>query len=193
MTKVLVTSRHSHVHNGLYRYKRLFFGINSAPETHQRIIQHIIQDIPGCKNIADDIIIFAQNQEEHNKILRMLLERLRERNLTLNRDKCEFNKSELRFMGHILSDGGLKIDANKVKAVSETKEPTNANECRSFLGLIGFLSKFIRNYATLAEPLRKLTRKDVPWCWGENEQRSFDALKLAITSTDVMAYYNERR
>ena len=121
----------------------------------------------------------------------MLLERLRERNLTLNRDKSEFNKSELRFMGHILSDGGLKIDANKVKAVSETKESTNANLCRSFLGLIGFLSKFIRNYATLAEPLRKLTRKDVPWCWGENEQRSFDALKLAITSTDVMAYYNE--
>ena len=178
-------------HNGLYRYKRLFFGINSAPETHQRIIQHIIQDIPGCKNIADDIIIFAQNQEEHNKILRMLLERMREKNLTLHRDKCEFNKSELRYMGHILSDEGLKIDANKVKTVSETKEPTNANECRSFLGLVGFLSKFIRNYATLAEPLRKLTRKDVPWCWGENEQRSFDALKQAITSTDVMAYYNE--
>ena len=57
-------------HNGLYRFKRLFFGINSAPETHQRIIQHISQDIPGCKNIADDIIIFAQNQEEHSKILR---------------------------------------------------------------------------------------------------------------------------
>ncbi|MCG7869746.1 MAG: hypothetical protein JAY74_25675 [Candidatus Thiodiazotropha taylori] len=178
-------------HNGLYRYKRLFFGINSAPETHQRIIQHIIQDIPGCKNIADDIIIFAQNQEEHNKILRMLLTRLREKNLTLNRDKCEFNKSELKFMGHILSDTGLKIDASKVKAVLDTKEPTNASECKSFLGLVGFLSKFICNYATLAEPLRRLTRKDVPWSWGENEQRSFNALKTSITSTDVMAYYNE--
>ena len=115
-------------HNGLYRYKRLFFGINSAPETHQRIIQHIIQDIPGCKNIADDIITFAQNQEEHNKILRMLLERMREKNLTLHRDKCEFNKSKLRYMGHILSDEDLKIDANKVKSVSEAKKPTNANK-----------------------------------------------------------------
>ena len=116
-------------HNGLYCYKRLFFGINSASETHQRINQHIIQDIPGCKNIADDIIIFAQNQEEDNKILRMFLERMCEKNLTLHRDKCEFHKSELHYMGHILSDEGLKIDANKVKAVSETKEPTNANEC----------------------------------------------------------------
>ena len=116
---------------------------------------------------------------------------MREKNLTLHRDKCEFSKSELRYMGHILSDEGLKIDANKVKAVSETKEPTSANEWRSFLGLVGFLSKFIRNYATLAEPLRKLTGKDVPWCLGENEQRSYDALKQAITSTDVMAYYKE--
>ena len=100
-------------HTGLYRYKRLFFGINSAPETHQRIIQHLIQDIPGCKNIADDIIIFAQNQEEHNKILRMLLTRLRDKNHTLNKDKCEFNKSELKSMGHVLSDQGLKIDKGK--------------------------------------------------------------------------------
>ncbi|MCG7879290.1 MAG: RNase H-like domain-containing protein, partial [Candidatus Thiodiazotropha endolucinida] len=178
-------------HNGLYRYKRLFFGINSAPEVHQRILQHIIQDIQGCKNIADDIIIFAQNQDEHNKILEKLLSRLREKNLTLNRDKCEFNKSELRFMGHILTQNGLKIDEHKVKAALETKEPTNATECKSFLGLVGYLSKFIRNYATLAEPLRRLTRNDVPWTWGDDEQRSFDALKTAITSTDVMAYYNE--
>ena len=88
---------------------------------------------------------------------------MREKNLTLHRDKCEFNQSELRYMGHILSDEGLKIDANKVKTVSETKQPTNANKCRSFLGLVGFLSKFIRNYAMLAEPLHKLTHKDVPW------------------------------
>ena len=81
--------------NGLYRYKRLFFGVNSAPETYQRIIQQVIQDIPGCKNIIDDIIIYASNQLEHDKILRMLLTRLREKGLTLNRNKCEFNKSEL--------------------------------------------------------------------------------------------------
>ena len=65
--------------NGLYRYKRLFLGVNSAPETYQRIIQQVIQDIPGCRNIIDDIIIYASNQQEHDKILRMLLPRLREK------------------------------------------------------------------------------------------------------------------
>ena len=78
--------------NGLYQYRRLFFGVNSAPETYQRIIQQVIQDIPGCKNIIDDIIIYASNQQEHDKNLRMLLTRLREKGLTLNRNKCEFNK-----------------------------------------------------------------------------------------------------
>lgn len=177
-------------HKGLYRYQRLFFGINSAPETHQRIIQQIIQDIPGCKNIADDIIIFAQNQEEHNKILKMLLTRLRDKNLTLNKDKCEFNKTELIFMGHTLSHRGLKIDENKVRAVMATEKPKNPSEVKSFLGLVNFCSKFIANFATLAEPLRKLTRKDVVWQWTEEQQRAFDTLKQSLVSTDVMAYYN---
>ena len=69
-------------HNGLYRHKRLMFGINSAPEIHQRIIQQILQHIPNGRNNVDDIIIFAKNQEEHDKTLRLVLQRLREKNLT---------------------------------------------------------------------------------------------------------------
>ncbi|MES9882797.1 MAG: RNase H-like domain-containing protein [Sedimenticola sp.] len=177
-------------HNGLFRYKRLIFGINSAPETHQRIIQHTIQDIPGCKNIADDIIIYAQNQAEHDKILKLLLERLREKNLTLNKAKCEFNKPELKFMGHTLSKQGIKIDESKVKAVMETEAPKNPTEIKSYLGLVSYCSKFLPNFATIAEPLRKLTRKDVEWQWGADQQSAFDALKQSLTSADVMAYYN---
>jgi hypothetical protein len=69
-------------HNGLHRHKRLMFGINSAPEIHQRIIQQILQHIPNGRNNVDDIIIFAKNQEEHDKTLRLVLQRLREKNLT---------------------------------------------------------------------------------------------------------------
>ena len=126
--------------------------MNSAPETYQRIIQQVIQDIPGCKNIIDDIIIFASNQQEHDKVLRTLLTRLREKGLTLNRNKCEFNKSELKFIAHTLSSSGIKIADDKVKAVKETLPPTNPSEVKSFLGLINFCSKFIKNLATIAEP-----------------------------------------
>ena len=102
-------------HKGLYRYRRLMFGINSAPEIQQRIIQQRLQDIPTCRNNADDIIIFAKNQEEHYKTLRLVLQRLRDKNLTLNKAKCEFNKSQLKFLGHTLSKEDVKPDTANTK------------------------------------------------------------------------------
>ena len=118
---------------GMYRYKRLIYGVTSASEIFQRIMQQILQDIPGCRVIIDDIIIYADSQENHNKILKLVLTRLREKGLTLNKDKCEINKSELRYMGHTLSKHGLKIDDLKVKAVRNAKPPTNASEVKSLL------------------------------------------------------------
>lgn len=176
-------------HKGLYRFKRLNYGISSASELFQRILQQILQDIPNCKNIVDDIIIYADNQEDHDKVLKMVLTRLREKNLTLNRSKCEFNRSELKFMGHILSSRGIQIDESKVKAVRDAEPPKNTGEVLSFLGLVTFCAKFIKNYSTIAEPLRKLTRKNVPWEWTSEQQSSFDALKQCLISAEVMAYY----
>ena len=125
-------------HKGLYRYKRLNYGISSASELFQRILQQILQDIPNCKNIVDDIIIYADNREDHDKVLKMVLTRLREMNLALNRSKCEFNKSELKFMGHILSSRGIQIDESKMKAVRDAEPPKNTAEVLSFLGLVTF-------------------------------------------------------
>ena len=177
-------------HKGLYRYKRLNYGITSASEIFQRIIQQILQDIPNCKNIVDDIIIYADNQEKHDKVLKMVLTRLREKNLTLNRDKCEFNKSSLIFMSHVLSSEGIRISESKIHAVRDAAPPKNANGVLSFLGLVTFCSKYIKNYATIAEPLRKLTRKNVPWQWSTEQQDAFDKLKQSLISAEVMAYYN---
>ena len=177
-------------HKGLYRYKRLMFGINSAPELHQRVIEQTIQDIPGCKNIADDIIVYAKTQLEHDQTLRALLTRLREKNLTLNRDKCEFNKTQLKFMGHVLSKDGVQPDLNKIKAVRDFETPKNPTSVKSFLGLVNFCAKYIPNFATIAEPLRKLTRKDVEWEWTLEQQNAFEKLKQSLTSADVMSYYN---
>ena len=177
-------------HKGLYRYKRLNYGVSSASELFQRILQQILQDIPNCKNIVDDIIIYADNQEDHDKVLKMVLTRLRDKGLVLNKKKCVFNCSTLKFMGHILSNKGIQIDEVKVKAVCDADPPKNAGEVLSFLGLVTFCAKFIKNYATIAEPLRMLTRKNVPWQWTSEQQRSFDALKQSLISAEVMAYYD---
>ena len=93
-------------YDGIYRYCRLNFGISGAPEIYQIIIQQTIQDIKVCKNISDDIIIFARTQEEHDQILQKVLQRLRDKNLSLNANKCIFSKDSILFMGHTLTSAG---------------------------------------------------------------------------------------
>jgi hypothetical protein len=121
----------------------------------------------------------------------LVLQRLREKNLTLNKAKCEFNKSQLKFLGHTLSKEGVEPDTAKIKAVNNFRVPKNPTEVKSFLGLVNFCAKYIRDLATLAEPLRKLTRKEVKWQWNSEQQMAFETLKQRLTSADVMSYYNQ--
>ena len=84
-------------HNGLYRYKRLSFGINSAAETFQHTIQTVIADCKGSKNVSDDITVYGKDEEEHDKNLHKLLATLQKAGLTVNKTKCEFRKKEVEF------------------------------------------------------------------------------------------------
>ena len=109
-------------HCGLFRHKRLMFGINSAPEVYQHVIQQVLH---GASNIWDDII-HGKNREEHDKRWRMyVLQRLKEKNLTLNEEKCKFHMPQLEFMGLLLSDKGIGPTEAKVEAVVNAREPAN--------------------------------------------------------------------
>ena len=141
-------------HKGLYRYKRLMFGISSAPEKYQQVIQQPLQDIEGVHNISDDIIVHGATQEQHDERLRKVMMRLRERGLTLNLEKCQFSMNELTFMGHVLSSRGVGVASDKVKVVVDAREPESVSELRSFLGLVNYSGRFIPDLATLSEPLR---------------------------------------
>ena len=112
-------------HIGLYRYKRLNFGICSASEIFQEAIHNVIRDIPGAKNIADDIIIFGTSQKQHNIALEATLQRLEEKGLTLNREKCEFNKDEVEFFGLVFNASGVSPDPKKVDSLKKTQAPVN--------------------------------------------------------------------
>ena len=142
-------------HSGLFRYKRLIFGLNSAAEIFQHTIQELISDIQGAKNVSDDIIVFGVDRESHDKALHATLGRLHESGLTVNEEKCEFYKSEIEFFGFIFSADGLKPDPNKVKALKLAQKPQNLSELRSFLGMVQYSSRFIADFATIVEPLRK--------------------------------------
>lgn len=178
-------------HAGLYRYKRLMFGVTSAPEIYQHAIQQALHGCEGVRNISDDIILHGKDDQQHDERLEKLLQRLQQRGLTLNGEKCKFKMPQLEFMGYLLSARGIGPTESKVEAVVNAREPESVAEVRSFMGLVNFSAKFIPNLATVSEPLRQLTRKGVTFKWGEKQQEAFKALKETLASAEVLAYYDK--
>lgn len=149
-------------HKGMYRYKRLMI---CAPEMYNKIIQQTLDGCDGVQSIFDDLVVHGKTTEEHNKRLENVLQRLCERGITLNAGKCQFNMAHIEFMGHILSSHGIGMAKTKLDDILNARRPETVSEVRSFLGLVNFSGRFIPNLATIAEPLRKLTRNNVPFKW----------------------------
>ena len=170
-------------------YKRLMFGITSAPEKYQKIVKDVLIGCKGVANIADDLIIHGCGIQEHDENLLAVLQRLRECGLTLNEKKCQFRLPKLTFFGHELSSNGISPCEEKVSAVQNAKCPQSTAEVRSFLGLVQYCAKFLPEFAQIAEPLRMLTRKDQKFVWGDAQQRSFQKLKDMLIRTETLAYF----
>ena len=175
-------------HVGLRQYKRLLFGVNAASEIFQKAIADLLADIPGTRNLSDDIIIHGKTQSDHDHALKMTLDRLQNKGAKLNKEKCIFSVNKISFFGHVFSDTGVSADPEKIKSIVGKDAPKNVAEVdlRSFLGMTQYVSRYIPHYATITEPLRRLTRKDIAWSWSRDEQDSFDKLKTALTS--VVSY-----
>ena len=178
-------------HKGLFRYKRLLFGVSSASELYQHEISTALAGIEGVDNISDDIIVHGPDQKTHDQRLLKTMERLRQHGLTLNADKCLFNVDRLVFMGILLSEKGIGPTEERVRALQETREPETVGEVRSFLGLANYSSRFIPHFATLTEPLRKLTRKDIPFHFGPEQKASFESLKQSMAEAGTLAYFDK--
>ena len=181
-------------HRGLYRYKRLMFGITSAPEKYQKIVKDTLVGCKGVVNIADDLIIHGCGIQEHDENLLAVLRRLKECGLTLNEKKCKFRLPKLTFFGHDLSSKGISPNEEKVAAIQNATAPQSTAEVRSFLGLVQYCAKFLPDFVQVAEPLRMLTRKDQQFVWGDVQQKSFQQLKDLLTRAETLAYFrNECR
>jgi hypothetical protein len=178
-------------HKGLFRYKRLMFGISAAPEIYQNAIQQTLSGCAGVVNISDDILVHGCNVEEHDQRLECVLKVLVDRNITLNKNKCEFGMDKLVFMGHVLSKHGIGAEQSKIKAIVNAERPTDATEIRSFLGLATYCSRYIPDFETIAEPLRRLTKKSVVFNWGGEQEKAFNTLKEKLSSAPVLAYFNK--
>ena len=138
----------------------------------------MLVDIDGAENISDAIVVHGPDQETHDKRLHEVMKRLRDCGLTLNADKCQYNMNRILLMGIMLSEKGIGPTQERVRAVVEARQTTNVTELRSFLGLLSFSSRFIPRFATISEPLRRLTRKDTPFHFGPEQVKAFEDLRF---------------
>jgi len=175
---------------GRYSFTRLPYGIKSAPEVYQRTVSELLQDLDGCETIVDDILIWGKDLKEHDERLEKVLTRIQKNNLKLNKDKCEFRKSSLTYVGHLITADGVKPDPEKVRAVAEMPRPTNTKELQTFLGFINYLTKFIPNLSQKTQVLRQLLQKDTEWSWDPEHDLAFETLKACVSSTPVLKYYD---
>ncbi|XP_054871220.1 uncharacterized protein K02A2.6-like [Amphiprion ocellaris] len=176
---------------GRYHFNRLPFGIASAPEHFQRKMSVILNGLPGVVCHMDDILIWGQDQQEHNTRLHTVLNKLQEAGL--NMEKCELSKQEVKFLRHVLSAEGVQPDPDKIRAVKEMKEPSNVSEVCSFLGMVNQLGKFIPRLAEKDKPLRDLLSKKNQWVWSCAQQKAFDQLKSELTPTPVLTLYDPNK
>lgn len=174
---------------GRYCYKRLPFGISSAPEHFQKRLTQMLTGLEGTVCHADDILIFGSTREQHDHRLHDVLERLQKEGLTLNNDKCQFAVDKVMFLGHLVSAQGIAADPGKIKAITEMPTPKDAAEVKRFVGMVNYVGKFSPRIAELTQPLRDLLKADTDWVWGSAQQRAFDELRKELSSPTVLAQY----
>lgn len=180
-------------HLGMFRYTRLMFGICSASEHFQRIIEQLLSDCPNSFNFQDDIFIYGKTEAEHDAALQRVLHTLEAHNVVLNTKKCKFKVSETEFLGHDISQHGVKPTEDKIMAVQQFRSPRSAEEVRSFLGLVGYVGRFIPDLATKTFHLRQLTVTGQKFDWSSKHDIAFQNLKQAVCSAPVLGFFDNNR
>ena len=175
---------------GHYQFKRMPYGLKGAPACFQRLMNNVLCGLQGSKVFVymDDIVVFGRSLEEHNEKLRQVFGRLREHNLKLQPEKCEFLRDELGYLGHVISERGIFPDPSKIDSVKNFPIPKNPKEVKSFLGLAGYYRRFIKDFAKIAKPLTNLLKKNTIFTWTNKCTESFNLLKEHLTNHPILQY-----
>ena len=177
-------------HKGLFRYTRLPFGISSAPGIFQRVIESVLQGIPGVAVYLDDILVAGHTEDEHLKSLNLVLERLARAGLRVKREKCEFMRPSVSYLGHRIDETGLHPLQDKIQAIQNAPTPKTVQQLKSYLGLLTYYGKFLPNLSSLLSLLYRLLRKDTPWKWDKEKEEVFNKSKNLLTATKFLAHFD---
>lgn len=182
--KTIFKTHHDH-----YQFRVMPFGLTNAPASFQCAMNSILQSFlrKFVMVFLDDILIYSSSLEAHLQHIRLVLDKLREHQFYLKMKKCTFMKSELKYLGHVISREGVSTDPSKTEVMLNWPQPRNVTELRGFLGLTGYYRRFVKNYGLLAKPLTRLLQKQQGFAWSEEAQIAFENLKQAMASTPVLA------
>ena len=178
---------------GRFRFKRLCFGLTSAPEIYQRVMSDILTEVDGVVNYIDDVLVFGATQAEHDKRLEQVLIKLKESGVRLNEAKCYFQQREVEFLGHVWNTTGVAPTPARLEAVRDMPKPESVDSLRSFLGLAVYVaSHFVPHFSALAKPLWEAvsTCKSDNLRWNQELNTAFETLRGEIAKIQTRAHFD---
>jgi hypothetical protein len=152
-----------------------------------------LQGLEGVTVFVDDIAVWGGSRKEHHERLQKVLKMCIEEGINLNRKKCKFAVQEAKYLGHVLSKEGVKVDEDQVRAVKEMQKPQNKEEVHRFLGMINYLAKFIPNCSAKTEPLRKLLKKEVIFEWSTEQEVAYQKILTDLSHPPVLALFDHKK
>ncbi|GJS21326.1 hypothetical protein Tco_0449958 [Tanacetum coccineum] len=174
---------------GHYEFQVMPFGLTNAPAVFMDLMNRVCKPYLDKFVIVfiDDILIYSKNKEEHGEHLKTILNLLRSEMLYAKFSKCDFWLDSVQFLGHVIDRNGVHVDPAKIEAIKNWAAPTTPTEVRQFLGLAGYYRRFIKEFSLISKPLTKLTQKNKPYVWGDDEEEAFQTLKLKLCSAPILS------
>lgn len=175
---------------GHFEFIKMPFGLCGAPSTFQRLMNNVLMGINGTRAFVylDDVIIYATDLQEHEMKLREVFSRFKKFNLQLQPAKCQFLRREVVYLGHLITEQGVKPDPEKVRCVKDYPAPGNTKEIKQYLGLSGYYRRFIEHYSKIAKPLTNLLKKETPFEWSDECEKSFNIIKQKLIEAPILQY-----
>lgn len=178
---------------GRFCFKRLPFGLSVSQDLFQMQMDHILEQCEGVCGIADDIVVYGKDENEHDQHLITFMETAKRHGLTLNSKKCAIKQPQVSFFGNVYTAHGIHPDPKKIQDLLEMPEPACKAELQSFMGFMTFLSSYIPSFSSKTSILRDLLKKDATYMWEPHHKKAFDALKEEVTANSMLRYYDPSR
>lgn len=163
-----------------------------SPEIFISLLNKYFDDIENVEIYFDDILISADTKEEHDKILNQVIERTRKYNIRFNSEKMHYAKNEVKFLGYVFNEFGMKADNDRVKSILNLKNPTCKKKLQRILGMINYLRDFLPNLSEVISPLRQLLKKDIIWNWSTSHSAALNEIKMLLSNASILVNFDPK-